>query len=144
MEHPELKLNGVVEAAISKVMFDDQWLSDMAKDPNIEQNTPAEVFQALESFVTEGLARIKPVAGPIREMYNYDTELVDPLLCYAITCIINIPGLDKAILGAALEDNYYLKEFGPEHIGDIPFQYIWDKLMWAGEGYKIMNGSNEA
>ena len=56
--HKEDKLNGVVEAALNRAMLNETWLNDMANDTEIEQSSPDEVFQALESFVTDSLARI--------------------------------------------------------------------------------------
>lgn len=55
-----LKLNGIIEAAINHCMEDEKWMSDMAADSGggvFElPNTVEEVFQALESFVTDVLA----------------------------------------------------------------------------------------
>ncbi len=56
--HKEHRLGGIVEAAISHVLYNEEWLQSMAQDPTIEQNTPTEVFQALESYVTDSLALI--------------------------------------------------------------------------------------
>ena len=58
--HPEDRLNGVVEAALNHCMNDEQWLQDMANDTGGEftmPNTPDGVFQALESYITQHLAR---------------------------------------------------------------------------------------
>lgn len=134
MEHAELKLGGVVEAALNYAMNDKGWLKDIANDEVIpEHKTEAEVFQALENFICECLARKKPKNWTIREIYDYDPEVIDPLLCDTITKIIQIPGVSRAVLGAALDEQYYLKEFGPETVADIPFQYIWDTIMWSEE-----------
>ena len=58
--HPEDRLNGVVEAALNRCMEDEKWLQEMANDPGPEYtmpNTVAEVFQALESYICDVLAR---------------------------------------------------------------------------------------
>lgn len=55
--HPEDKLGGVIEAGLNHVMENKYWLSNMVIDPNIEQKTDTEVFQAVESYITEHLAR---------------------------------------------------------------------------------------
>lgn len=59
VRHDEDRLGGVVEAALSKAMNDDGWLTSMAQDPNIDQNTDGEVFRALEDYVCNWLARIE-------------------------------------------------------------------------------------
>ena len=56
--HAEDILGGVVEAALNRAMYDEKWLSDMAGDSNIGQNTPTEIFQALEGYICDHLARI--------------------------------------------------------------------------------------
>ena len=56
--HAEDRLGGIVEAALDKVMNNDDWLEVMANDPDIEQNTADEVYQALESYICDHLARI--------------------------------------------------------------------------------------
>lgn len=56
--HTEDRLGGVVEAALNKAMNDEDWLLAMADDPEIVHNDPTDVFQALESFITDVLARI--------------------------------------------------------------------------------------
>ena len=69
----------------------------------------------------------------IRELYDkiglQDEGEVDHMVCDIITTIKELPGIEEAILGAALKDNYYLRTFSPDFVGDIAFQYIWDKLM---------------
>ena len=54
--HKEHRLGGVVEAAISHVLYNEEWLQAMADSPTIDQNTPHEVFLALEDYVCEELA----------------------------------------------------------------------------------------
>lgn len=54
--HKEHRLGGLVEAALCKAYADEKWLQDMADDPDIEQNTPIEVFLAVESYITDELA----------------------------------------------------------------------------------------
>ena len=56
--HKEDKLNGVVEAALNHCMLDERWLRVVGEDPEIEQNTATEVFQALENYICDHLARI--------------------------------------------------------------------------------------
>ena len=56
--HKEDKLNGVIEAALNRAMLNETWLNDMANDTEIEQNSPDEVFRALEGYITDSLARI--------------------------------------------------------------------------------------
>jgi len=56
--HKEHKLGGVVEAALDHVMIDEKWLRDMATDTDIEQNTPTDVFLALEDYICSSLAHI--------------------------------------------------------------------------------------
>ena len=56
--HDEDKLGGVVEAAIDKAMDDNDWITSMSTDPSISQNHVDDVFQALESYVVDHLARI--------------------------------------------------------------------------------------
>ena len=49
----QLKLNGVIEAALNRCMNDEQWLADMAKDQSDGwdlPNTTDGVFAVLESF----------------------------------------------------------------------------------------------
>lgn len=58
--HKEDKLGGVVEAALNLAYADETWLDDMAKDPDIEQNTNMEVFRAIEDYILDHLARIEP------------------------------------------------------------------------------------
>ena len=55
--------------------------------------------------------------------------LVDHLLCDVLTTIKELPGVEEAVLRAALKDNYYIHHFSPDTVGDIAFQYMWDKLM---------------
>ena len=54
---------------------------------------------------------------------------VDHLLCDVITSIKELPGVEEAVLVAALKDTYYIHHFNPDTVGDIAFQYIWDKLV---------------
>jgi len=54
--HKEHKLNGIVEFALNMALYNETFLEEAAGDPNIEQNTPTEVFQALESYIVEELA----------------------------------------------------------------------------------------
>jgi len=61
--------------------------------------------------------------------YPHQAGEVDHLMCDVITTIKEIPGIEEAVLVAALKDNYHLRHFNPEQMGDIAFQYIWDKLM---------------
>ncbi len=56
--HKEDKLGGIVEAALNHCAGDERWLQSMADDPEISQNTPTEVFQALVLYITDHLARI--------------------------------------------------------------------------------------
>ena len=56
--HKEDKLGGVVEFALNVAMADEKWLQDAADDDDLEQNTPMEVFLAVESYITDHLARI--------------------------------------------------------------------------------------
>ena len=58
IRHSEDKLGGVIEYALSKALYNEEWLQDAADDPNIEQTTRDEVFRAVEEFVTDSLARI--------------------------------------------------------------------------------------
>jgi len=56
--HEEDRLGGVVEAAIDLAMNTESWLEAMASDPEIEQNTATDVYQALESYICDHLARL--------------------------------------------------------------------------------------
>ncbi len=63
--HVEDKLGGVVEAGLNRVMIDQAWLMSMASDPNITLKTDTEVFQALESYICDHLARITKDPEPL-------------------------------------------------------------------------------
>ncbi len=54
---------------------------------------------------------------------------IDHLLCEVITRIIEIPEVRQAVILAALRVDVYVKEYGPDTIGDIPFQAVWNHLM---------------
>ncbi len=58
VRHDEDRLGGVIEAALNRAMLDEEWLQDMAKDPSIDHGTSTGVFQGLESYITDHLARI--------------------------------------------------------------------------------------
>ncbi len=68
--HPEHRLGGVVEAALNFASDDENWLIDMSKDTDIEQNTTGAVFRAVESYLTDALALI--AVPPIAYMQDAD------------------------------------------------------------------------
>ena len=83
MVHPEHKLNGVVEAAISQCLYNETWLTDMAESTTIDQGTETEVFQVLESYVTDELALIRTnptvyLQGPNGEEHELKVTETDP------------------------------------------------------------------
>jgi len=58
-----LKLNGVLEAALNRVMNDEEWLESMAADTDPAwdlPNTAEDVFRELEEVITEILAHGDP------------------------------------------------------------------------------------
>lgn len=55
--HKEHKLNGVVEAALNHAMNNSTWMQSMALDPTIDQWSEEEVFQVLEDYICNELAR---------------------------------------------------------------------------------------
>ncbi len=58
--HPEDRLCGIVEAALNRLAGNEEWLQELANDTEfgITQSTPDEVFRAIESYITDHLARI--------------------------------------------------------------------------------------
>ncbi len=60
--HPEDRLNGVVEAALGHCMDDEEFLRSCAEDQSGEvytfPDTPDKVFQAMESYICDHLARM--------------------------------------------------------------------------------------
>lgn len=53
-------LGTLLEAALDHVMDDEQWLFDMANDPEIPQKSTSSVYHTLESYITERLAQPEP------------------------------------------------------------------------------------
>ena len=70
--HKEDRLGGVVEAALNRAMDDNDWVVDMTVDTEIEHNHPDDVFQALESYMTDHLARITVEEGIVAYLQDAD------------------------------------------------------------------------
>ena len=58
---------------------------------------------------------------------------IDHIYCDMITTILEIPGVREAVIVAALKNDYYLNEFSPATVDDIPFQFVWDFIMNPAE-----------
>ena len=59
---------------------------------------------------------------------------IDWYTCDVVTTILDIPGVRKAVLGAALDldtkgGGYVNTKTNCERLGDVPFQFVWDVLM---------------
>jgi hypothetical protein len=72
--HSEDKLGGVVEAALNMAMDNEYLLAELADDTEIPQRTADEVYQALESYITDHLARIGNVLHGVVELHVWNVD----------------------------------------------------------------------
>ncbi len=70
--HEEDKLNGVIEYALNVAMDNKEWLQNAADSDNIKQNTPGDVFRAVEHYITDHLARIVVTDGIVAYLQDAD------------------------------------------------------------------------
>ena len=90
--------------------------------PGIKGPTLKQIYHAYMDTMRDG-----------RDVVERAGADMDYVYCDLISTIIDIPGVKEAVIVEALKNNYYLNEFSPETVGDIPFQFVWDVIMNPGD-----------